>query len=66
MYPLIPHSSRLPSFLDGLLQQLLQRGLLLVVQRDHLVHLGAVGFLHDVLILWREKNNIQQLNHDIE
>lgn len=43
--------AHLPSFLDGLLQKFLQGGLLFVVLRHHLVHLGAVSFLHRVLIL---------------
>lgn len=48
----------LPSFLDGFLQQLLQGSLLLVVQRYQLVHLGAVCFLHYILILWREIQDV--------
>lgn len=40
-----------PSLLDGLLQQLLQRELLLVMLSHQFVHLRAVRFLHGVVLL---------------
>lgn len=48
-----------PSFLEGLFQELLQSWLLFFVQRHHLVHLGAVGFLHCILLLIGGKRNMR-------
>lgn len=44
-------TSSSPSLLDGLLQQLLQRELLLVMLSHQFVHLRAVRFLHGVVLL---------------